>query len=216
MDDEMSDGIDDQAQPGDAEVERRLSAFANARLSPTLDAEARIRATVMARVAAPSGPTAGPAATTRRWRAPRPIALLLAACLTLAVIVGGALAARPGGPLYATSVSIEAANLPTQLAQRAQAEVDRLERRIAEARSAVAGRDAGAAEAALTAYSSIVTVAGTESGGDASAVATLASTLTRHVGILEGLVGTVPAPAADAATQALQSCNMTLDGLDQP
>lgn len=219
------DELDDGIKPEDPEIERRLDAYADARLTPTDDAMARIRANVQAQVDLAVDPTAGPstAATTRaapttRVSGRRRVWIgLAAASLTLVILAGGAVVgARPGGPLYATSLSIEAANLPTQVAERIGAEIDRLERRIAEARSATTGSDAGAADAALTAYASIVTTAGAESSADATARATLADRLNQHVTVLSGLLTTVPPAAAGAATQALQSCTMTLDALDQP
>jgi RNA polymerase sigma-70 factor (ECF subfamily) len=72
---------------------------------------------------------------------------------------------------------------------------------------------AEAADAALVAYSTTLTEAASEVDGYPEAMATLEVALAREVIILAVLVETVPPPAVVAATQALETCNMTLDEL---
>jgi hypothetical protein len=217
MDDGMDDQMDDQIQPGETEVARRLGAYAEARLTPTDEAVGRMRASVTAAPRATSeGATQRAAAPIARSRWRRPVAVILAACLTVAVLLGGAaVSTRPGAPLYGAGLWMEGATLPAQLVARAQSEIERLERRIEEARFAAAAGDAGAATASLVAYSTIVTETGAEVADDASARVAVVAALGRHLPILLGLVDAVPDDAEDAATAAFESCTMTLDALDR-
>ena len=211
MDDEMRDPI----EPGEEELARRLQAYADARMTPSDEATARMRATVETALGSLGRAAHEPAAATRRFGWRRSAATLLAGGLTLAIVAGAAAySTRPGAPFYAARLWTEAVNLPTAIVVRAQAEVDRLERRIQEARDASDSGDAGAADAALIAYSTILTEAASEVDGFPDAMATLEATLTREVVVLAFLVETVPEPAMIAATQALQTCNMTLDELN--
>ena len=148
------------------------------------------------------------------WR--RPVGAVLAGCLTLAILTGTAIAARPGGPLYAARVWTEMANLPAGLVARAEAEVNRLEQRLDEAEQASTAGDARATEAALAAYSTIVVEAVKASVGDADANAAIHGTVTRHVAVLAKMVDSVPSPARPAAEVALTSSTTALDDLDGP
>jgi hypothetical protein len=135
--------------------------------------------------------------------------------LALVILVGSVYGARPGGPLYAARLWTEMANLPADVRDRAQAEVNRLDRRIDEAQEASSARDVSGTEAALAAYSSIVAEATTGSGGDATASATLEVAVTRHVVVLTVMVESVPPLARQAAEQALTSSTKALDDLDK-
>jgi hypothetical protein len=219
----------DPSDPGDREVERRLQAYADARLTPSVPTRTRTRAVVMAaadRRAALVGADAtfdlgGPAtvsrgsgrATTHRrsWR--RPMVALAAAGLTLGMLAGTAFAARPGGPLYQARIWAELANLPTDVEARAKAEVQRLEARLEEAREAHAAGDEAALEAALEAYSSIVVEAAAGSRGDPAALATIEIGVTHHVAVLTSLADAVPAPAQSAIQHALSSSSKVLDDI---
>ena len=118
----------DLSDSGMSELRRRLEAYADARLTPSLDASIRMRIYVMnaahrraALIAAsPAVDVAGAAtaaltaersrSATRAWR--RPAAALVAASLAVALVAGTVSATKPGGPLYDTRILIEKANLP--------------------------------------------------------------------------------------------------------
>src|SRR4029079_6613234 len=162
---------------GNLELERRFDSVARARLSPDPRATARIRARVMrearlhqdaARIALHIAPTvaasqrlagrplahailAGPG-----WRGERRLAMpFLAAAVWLGIAVGSIAAAQAGGPLYPTRLWIEAATLPTSAAARIDADLQRMDARLAEALTAAASGDRGAVFAALDAYAQI-------------------------------------------------------------
>ncbi len=225
--------FDDAIDPRDSgllELTRRLESYADARLSPSLMGTSRMRANVMnaalrraALVAA--DPTLDPRgvstailvferarAATRRWR--RPAAVLMAACLTVAMVAGTALTAKPGGPLYATRIWIEMANLPARGIARAQAEISRLEARLQEAQQASAEGDGATVNAALAAYSVIVVEAAQGAAGDPAASAAIETAVSRHVVVLTLLADTVPAAARAGIQNALTSSTKVLDDLD--
>ena len=224
----MNDDRFDPNDPGDREIERRLRAYADERLSPSVAAATRMRAAVMTAAhrraalieAEATVPTtasrrvAGAATGHRAWR--RPLMAFAAAGLTLGILAGSALAARPGGPLYEARLWTEVANLPTDVVARAKAEVERLEARLDEARQASAAGDGPATEAALEAYSSIVVEAAAGSGGDATALAAIEIGVTRHVSVLTSLADRVPLPAQAAIQHALSSSSKVLDDIDLP
>jgi hypothetical protein len=228
----MDDFIYRRDDPRDTEIERLLDAFAELRLSPSVAATTRMRAGVMAAAhrraallqadaaAAALGSTDATASgVSTSWRAlrwRRPMAALLGAALTLGVLAGTVAASSAGGPLYATRIWIETVNLPRDVLARAQAEVVRLDRRVQEAADASAAGDTGATEAALDAYSTIVAVATSETGGDPTAIATLDAIVSRHVTVLTALGTTVPAAARPAIEHALASSTKALNDLEQP
>jgi len=235
----MDDQRFDTNDPIDPEIEWRLEAYADLRLSPSVAATTRMRAAVMAaahrRAAlmeadAASG-TAGAltvatdttviglaarqARSTRHpWR--RPIAAVIAASLTLGVLAGTVVGARPGGPFYAVRLWAEMTNLPKDVLARAQAEVARLDARLQEASQASRDGDGPATEASLEAYSAILEEASIGTGGDPAATAAIENGLARHVEVLTGLAGQVPAAAREAIQHALSSSTKVLDGLGQP
>ena len=98
----------------------------------------------------------------RAWR--RPMAALVAGALTLA-FVGGTAARDAGGPLYAARMWIEMANLPAGARCSGGGRGRPSRARLHEAEQAYASGDGPAAEAALTAYSAIVTEAVEGSAG---------------------------------------------------
>jgi hypothetical protein len=151
-------------------------------------------------------------AVPRRWY--RPAAAFMAAALTLALMAGTVYGAKAGGPFYAARIWIEAANLPIDLAARAEAEGIRLDARIAEAQQASADGDAPAAEAALAAYSEIVLEAVLGAAGDPTADSTIEISITRHVLVLTQLAGTVPPHARVAIQDALVASSRAIQDLD--
>jgi len=228
----MEDDVIDQTAAGYVELARRLEAYADLRLSPSSAATTRMRTAVMndahrraALIKADAtfdtaGQTASPVAAERdtparlrlSWR--RPAAALFAGVFALAILAGSVYGARAGGPLYGARLWVEMANLPSNVRDRAQAEVNRLDERINEAQEASSAGDASGTEAALAAYSSIVTEAATGSGGDATASATLEVAVTHQVVVLTVMVDSVPPESRGAAEQALTASTKALDDLD--
>lgn len=218
--------------PEDTELGRRLEAYAEARLSPSLSATSRMRTRVMvaahrratsARADVDRGAAAGAAAAaaraarsdrTRRspWR--RPMTALLAAGLTLGIGVGSVAAGQPGGALYGVRIWAETLTLPTSADERAQAELRRLDARLAEAVAATAAGDTNAANAALEAYGAIVGEATTGARVSAAATATLNTGVRRNLEVLTVLVGQVPEKAREAIQQAIDQSDSALDAID--
>jgi len=213
--------------PEDDELTRRLAAYAEARVSPELSATTRMRAHVMAaahrhaalaqadrdRAAAEAAATALVDRTRRTpWR--RSFTLVLAAGLTLAVGVGSAAAAQAGGPLYPVRIWSETLTLPTEADARAQAELKRLEDRLAEAAAATAAGDTNAANAALEAYAAIVNEATENAGNDVSAAATLDAGVRNNIDVLSVLVERFEAghgQAGEAIQRALERAILRSD-----
>ncbi len=221
--------MDPTKDPGDIEVERRLAAYVDARLTPSDSTTTRMRNNVVNAAhrraalieadatfdAAGSTPSALAAERRRVRRGSwgRPLVAILAGCLTLAILGATTVAARPGGPLYAARLWTEMQNLPVDLMARAKAEVQRLQNRIDEAQQASAAGDSPATEAALGAYSHIVVEAANGSDGDTVAATTIEATVTIHVEVLTKMVDTAPAPARPAVEMALMDCTKVLDDL---
>lgn len=213
----------------DVELAERLEAYAQARLSPSLSATSRMRTHVMAaaelqaalaRAEADRATLDASELTSRprvvwisRWR--RPVAALLAASLTLALAVGSVAAAQPGGPLYGTRIWAETLTLPSSAADRAVAEVRRLDDRLAEAASAAAAGNANAADAALAAYNGILTEATAGTHGDGSANATLDTAVRRNIEVLTSILGrdAFPEQARDAIQRAIDQSDSAANGL---
>ena len=193
---------------GDLDMERRLEAYAAVRLSPSALAAARMRARVMreARLgfgaaAEASARAAGIAEIGRRRRAGllrRGLGVLLAACLSLGVAGGAMAAAQAGGPLYSTRMWLEMITLPGGVASRIDAEIVRLESRLAEVLAAARSGDRGAVEAALLAYQAIADEAASLGDGDLAASERLRLALDRHLAVLATVAANVPAQARDS------------------
>jgi hypothetical protein len=212
MDDAMID-----LMAGDAQLQRRLAAFAEARLSPDPAATRRIRARVLATahrqaaisradtaLAVVQAPRARPGS---RTLAPvrRLAAGILAATLVLSAVVGTAAAARPGGPLYDTRLWLETLTLPADPSSRAVAGLGRLADRLAEAADASTRGDVAGVSAALTAYDAIMTDAAsrTAAAHDAVATAAMEAGLARNLVVLRALADRLPAQATPAIGAAI-------------
>ena len=229
----MYDDAIDPYDMGMRELSRRLEAFADTRLNPSLSGTSRMRANVMnaahrrsALIAADRAfdavvttTAAVPVIAAERsrfampaWR--RPTAALAAGALMLALVGGTASAASAGGPLYAARMWIEMANLPAGALARADAEIIRLNARLQEAKQAYASGDGPAAEAALTAYSVILTEAVQGSAADPAASAAIESSLTRHVLDLELMVASVSSTGQGAIQHALASSTLVLRDIE--
>ena len=138
---------------------------------------------------------------------------LLAAGLTLGIGVSSVAAAQPGGPLYGARIWAEALTLPTTANERAQAELRRLDERLAEAAAATAAGDTNAANAALEAYGAIVREATTGADVSAAATATLDAGIRRNIQVLTVLAGRVPEQARDAIEGAIDQSDSALDAI---
>ena len=87
----------------------------------------------------------------------RPVLVLVAAGFLLAMSIGTVMATVPGGPLYGLRVASEAFLLPPEPEAWSTAQVERLDRRVAEAADAAERDDRGALAAALRSYARIAT-----------------------------------------------------------
>jgi hypothetical protein len=195
--------MDDQMHASfgvELEIERRLDRFAQVRLSPGPEATPRIRARVMrearlglaaaARATSPSIVAEHVQGRGKLLR--RGGALLLAAMLSLGIVGGAMAASQAGGVLYSARVWLETITLPSNASDRADAEVARLEARLADLLAAARSGDQSAVEAALQAYGQIADEAVAAAAGDAAALERIRIALDRHVAVLERVAATAP------------------------
>jgi hypothetical protein len=142
-----------------------------------------------------------------RRRLPRVGAVVLAASFAASLAVAGVAAARPGGPLYETRLWAETLQLPTDPSARAVAELDRLKARLVEIGEASRAGDSAGVMAALRAYDAIVDEASRSAilTGDEVAAAALQIGVGHNVEVLQALLGTVPAQADSAISNALDA-----------
>jgi Domain of unknown function (DUF5667) len=191
----MNEDTEMDDRTGHDEVERRLRAYADARLSPSAEASGRMRTAVVAR----------PAATGLRslpWllRSRRAAALLLAATMA-AGSAAAVFAATPGSPLYSTRLWFESLSLPASGDARSAAQVGDLAQRLAEAQTAVNDGDSNAVAAALTAFNDELAAALRDAGNDPTRLAQLEAALAQHVADLRALEAGAP-PQSVAAIEA--------------
>jgi len=125
-------------------------------------------------------------------------ALILAAGLALGVAGGAMAASQAGGPLYDARVWLEMVTLPGNAADRADAEVARLESRLVELMAAARTGNQSAVAAALAAYEHIADEALASAAGDVAALERISLALGQHVAILEGVAATAPDQAREA------------------
>lgn len=183
-----------------------LDAFARAALRPDDRVLARTRSAVLARFvdarlgAAPARPLR------RRWT--------LAATGALAGLLAfsaAAAASGPGQPLYGLRLAVEELTLPAHVPDRAAAQLDHLERRLAEARDASdRGNERGVLEA-LVAYQGQLEAAVRPNGRAPG----LEIALERHRTMLEALAPIAPAAARATLTEALDQLEGAIDAASQ-
>jgi hypothetical protein len=207
MDDDMQ-----AMEVRDREIELRLEAFARARLSPDREAVARTRARIMresrlqfeaSRIAAHMAPAivrVPHRSTARRLAMP-----ILAASVWLGISVGSISAATAGGPLYSARMWVENAILPADGASRANAEISRLDDRLAEAVAGAAHGDVGAVQAALEAYRQISDEAIAATTGNETLEALVAAALDRHLSVLAAVAATLESTGNDVAAAAVEA-----------
>ena len=195
----------------DREIERRLEAFARARLSPDREIVARTRARVMrearlqfeaSRIAVHLAP---PVVLTPHRSIARRLAMpILAASVWLGIAVGSISAATAGGPLYPARLWVENAVLPADGTSRANAEISRLNDRLGEAVAGAARGDAGAVAAALDAYREIADEAIFGTRGDANLEAIVTTALDNHRVVLAAVASALEGKGNDTAAAALE------------
>ena len=188
----------------DEEVERELTAYASARLSPDRFARTRMRAYVMehareraALAAAPRVPGFFSLRLSLRGLA----AVGLVAVLAISGGAATALAASPGGPLYGVRVQIETALLPASGAARADAQLGLINERADEITNALDDGNASGADAAADAYGNQVDAAIANAAAQRAALLDLRATLTKQLAHFQTLVK--PNDTASANLQKL-------------
>ncbi|HEY3162965.1 MAG TPA: hypothetical protein VGJ71_01325 [Candidatus Limnocylindrales bacterium] len=196
----------------DDEIERRLDAYARARLSPDPQAIARVRSRIMrearlqfeaARIAAHIAPAM---AVARHRSSVRRVAMpLLAASVWIGIAVGSISAGQAGGPLYSTRMWIEQATLPSSGIARTTAELERLEARLFEAAAAASRGDARAAQAALDAYGQIADEIVASANADPALALVVTNALDKHRAILAVVAASLAAKGNDTAAVALEA-----------
>ncbi len=219
------------------ELERRLEAYAGARLLPDPRQMARIRTAVVTEagrtMAGPSllplrllrGPTSiaraadllanrarvkgGP----RIFNSLRRATVAFAAASLAGILLGGTAfaASRAGAPLYGVRVWLEAATLPAEQEARAAAELGRLQSRLGDVADAAARGDGSAVSAALAEYRASVEESLATAGDNHDILARLEIELERHRVVLASLLGLVPSSAQDAIQQVLDRDQHALD-----
>ena len=214
--------------PGDMEAYRRIDAYAHVRLAPNAASMARIRsalvaeATLRAANAAADDVSAHGAVipidrprslAVSRPRTSRVATALLAASLGVGMVAGSVAASTAGGPLYGTRLWIEEMALPAGGIARGDAQVSRLDGRLADLRTALANGNAPGAAAALEAYMSILTQLEAQAATDPAVASLVTDDVSRHRAVLQALVGHVPPQAQDALLHALDRSDNALDHL---
>lgn len=185
---DWTERMDDQDGVENGGLERRLRAYADARLSPDPWASVRMRAAVIEH-----GREAR-AATAQRFtwrRALRPAAFVgLVALLAIGTGASAALAASPGGPLYDARLWVETAILNVS-GDGTDARANQMTERIDEITNALDDGNAGAAGAAAQAYGGEVDAAAQAAQTRADLLA-LRATIARHLAHLQNLPPTNP------------------------
>ncbi len=194
------------------ELAERLEAYAQSRLRPDPAAMLRVRSRVLGE-APPRQVIPLPPRRPRRWRLA--IGLLAAAALLVVAVGGASAASTAGGPLYGARLWLESATLPADPAERASAEIARLDARLAEIQAAASSGDRGALDAALAAYRDIVAETLPTDGSADAVGARVQAAVGHHLDVLQSLLGRVPSQATDALEQAIARGDRTLEQLEE-
>jgi hypothetical protein len=202
---------------GHDEIEQRLRAYAEARLSPSPEGVARMRASVVARSVALRDAEARRLRVERRaWlmgRTRRTATALLAASLTFGS-AAAVLAAAPGSTLYDAKLWFESFSLPGSGDVRAAIQVGQLDQRINETQAAIDGRDPAAIDAALAAFESEVTAALNDAANDPARLAHLQAALAKHIVVLREVEANAPPSAVAAIEAAITSASNAIDVIE--
>jgi hypothetical protein len=204
----------------DEELQRRLTAYAQARLSPTPETTARIRARVIDAATNFEAPKPGAAEAipfaayrARLGARKRVFAALMAAALSVLLLATVALASAPGDPLYGFRLWAETVGLPSEPGARADADVDRLDARVDEAVRAGRTGNGTAISAALAAYRDILDDALAAASKDQSKTDRLEAALNRHRIVLATLLDSAPERARDAIQNAIDRSDQAAEGI---
>lgn len=154
------------------------------------------------------GPVTADAVPGIRRGGRRPAVALATAALVVMAGAGAVAGAAPGGVLYDARLAAEEILLPTGTRERPEAQVERLDRRLAEAERSVTANDAVAARASLAAFARIAIEAAGEPPPDPVVAAGLAARVRLQLEVLARLAVSDPALAgpraeADAAARRL-------------
>lgn len=138
----------------------------------------------------------------------RPAVALATAALVVMAGAGAVAGAAPGGVLYDARLAAEELLLPTGTQDRPEAQVERLDRRLAEAERSLTANDAAGARASLAAFARIAIEAAGEPPPDPVAAAGLAARVRLQLEVLARLAVSDPAlgrprAEADAAARRL-------------
>jgi len=217
----MNDTIDMDGQHGNDEIERRLRAYADARLSPSPAAVERMRSEIVARAAGAAAmrdvDRGSRPSEIGRWswlfRSRRAAGALLAATMVVASSAA-VFSATPGSPLYGTRQWIESLMVPGSNGGGMTAQLDELNVRLADARAAIAANDADALAGALTAFQNDVAVALVGAGDDPARLAQLESELAKHVAVLRSLEAGAPAAAVQALESAIAASSKAIGQIE--
>ena len=214
--------MSDRAAVSDERLRDALEGYARAELAPDPASIGRTRERLLAAYRAARLVPARPRARTpadrgappwRRW--PRPLAAL-AVGLALVVATAGLVAAGggPGQPFYRVRLALEGLTVPSQPGQeRFEAELVRLQARLAEAEAAGDRGDSHAVSDAVAAYEETLSETLAADGRDEGRTAKFLSALDNHVTVLEGLEQKVPDPAREAIRHALDRAGKARDAL---
>ncbi|MGC8634912.1 MAG: hypothetical protein ACP5VP_09660 [Candidatus Limnocylindrales bacterium] len=208
-------GEDGRASAETDGLARALEQYARAALDPDAAALARGRSASIqqfqraAQARALGGHAAGQARH-RRWDWTGIRTRLAVGLAGLVLVLGGTgvavAASGPGGPLYGTRLDIETLALPAEGSSAwFSAEAERLSSRVVEAQSAARADNLPGVEAAVAAYSAILsqTVSEAHASPSTNVPPGLTAALDRHEELLASLLARVPPQAQPALRNAL-------------
>jgi hypothetical protein len=211
----MDEGTVHEEHPGTDELERRLGAYASARLAPDRIAVSRMRASVIeeARMRVLDARL-----SRRRKGRRRLVAFAMAAALTVGGAASVAAASNAGGPLYPVRIWLETAALSPDESTRALERLHQVDARVLDLERAVSAGDQNAVAAAIDAYRNAVTAAvdEAETGPDHDRLETLKAALGLHLVVLERLWHRVPDRAMEAIGHAIDASHKAVDRIDAP
>jgi hypothetical protein len=220
----MGDETMEPLDPGMEQLTASLDGYARARLSPNEAAVTRMRARVMREasirlpaLAASAAPVVEPPMQRRGGVLRRRFAPLLVAAGFVLVLAGGvAAASQPGAPLFDLRVWVQTALLPSDPAERFDAELVALQSHLDDAVRAAEAGNMGALEASLDAYEDIMARVTQEVDAvdHAARLARLEDVLAKHQVVLERVLAQVPPQAQDAIEHAIDRSDRAIDVID--
>ncbi len=204
-----------EEHPGTDELERRLGAYASARLAPDRIAVSRLRSSVIeeARMHVLD------ARLSRRRNGRRRLAAFaMAATLTIGGAASVAAASNAGGPLYPARIWLETAAMSPDQSTRALERLHQVDARVLDLERAASAGDQNAIAAAINAYRDAVAAAvdEAETGPDNDRLETLKAALGLHLVVLDRLWHRVPDKAMEAIGHAIDASHKAVDRIDTP